>query len=168
MTEDESKACHGAMAQHLYAAARCALHGGDLTREEFITLTQFWYGQAAADHGHDIAAKAVEAIKPEVPLISIPGADPRPFWLIQYNKLGAPRWACVQEASAYFVAEPYNATYYPTPEAAAMALRRLGEMRRDVIVDDFAVTGLGSAVRLWADRVRSELNIAPEAQGDET
>lgn len=42
----------------LYAAARYALAGG-LTRSEWDAVAGFMWGQAAADHAHEVAAKAL-------------------------------------------------------------------------------------------------------------
>lgn len=60
---DEQKASAGVAAHHLYYAARAALQAG-LTRSEWDTFAGFWFGQAAADHAHEVAASAMaDALK---------------------------------------------------------------------------------------------------------
>lgn len=59
---DEQKADAGIAGHHLYYAARAALRAG-LTRSEWDTFAGFWFGQAAADHAHIVAAQALDDVK---------------------------------------------------------------------------------------------------------
>lgn len=48
----------GRCAEVVYAAARLALASG-MTRSEWDATAAFWFGQAAADHGHAVTAQAL-------------------------------------------------------------------------------------------------------------
>lgn len=54
----------GECAWLVYIAARTALVAG-MTRSEWDATAAFWFGQAAADHAHAVAAQALASVKGE-------------------------------------------------------------------------------------------------------
>lgn len=65
-SEAAEKATHlqGRCAEQLYFAARTALAAG-MTRSEWDASAAFWWSQAAADHGHEVAAQALSDARGE-------------------------------------------------------------------------------------------------------